>query len=100
MNDSKIYGQKQIITDLLLNAGIYSKVARKANLELVFRDRNKFSGVSLDGSLLKVNVTRGIECPADFMLHLQEILNGHETTLKTDDRTGRLEIIVDLLKIR
>jgi len=98
MNEKKMFSSRTMSNNLILNAGVFNKPLRKANLQAVLDGHTP--GISVKGSILKINVTNGLEVTPDFYAKLQEVINGHESNLEPDDRTGRLNIVVDLLKLR
>ncbi|MFH1118215.1 MAG: hypothetical protein V1775_00220 [Bacteroidota bacterium] len=97
-------GSDQIIQNCLINAGSYNKAARAANVKQILSVRRDLTGIRLEGSVLRIDISNGIEAEPNIHSAIEQLINGHETTLQEgkSTATGRTEkiLLVDLLKPR
>ena len=102
MNETtKTISRQMFIDNALIGAGLFNKATRKANVTAILQDRSKYKGLSVDGSLLKVDITLGFSADTEFHNKLNEVVNAHVSTVeKTNQGTGKTFLVVDLLKLR
>ena len=101
MNETKTISRQMFIDNALIGAGLFNRANRKANVQAILTDRNKYKGLSVDGSLLKIDITLGFQSDPGFQDKLSEVINGHVSTVeKTNQGTGKTFLVVDLLKLR
>ncbi len=97
-------GSEQMVTNCLINAGSYNRAARAANVKQILSVRRDLTGIRLDGSVLRIDISNGFEAEQNIHSAIEQLINGHETTLQEGKNaaTNRTEkiLLVDLLKPR
>lgn len=97
----KTISKNAMIESAITNLGQFNKLTRKANVQAILDCRSKVSGLSLNGSLLKVDVTLGFKAPENIHNSLREVMAGHEVSIeKSTVGLGKTYIVIDLLKMR
>ena len=102
MNETtKTISRQMFIDNALIGAGLFNRANRKTNVQAILTDKSKYKGISVDGSLLKVDISLGFNAAPEFQDKLAEVINGHVSTVeKTNQGTGKTFLVVDLLKLR
>ena len=101
MNTTKTISKQLMIDNALIGAGLFNRSNRKANVQAILQDKNKYKGLSVEGSSLKIDITLGFNAEHEFQDKLAEVINGHVTTVeKSNAGTGKTFLVVDLLKLR
>ena len=97
----KQLSKSAMINNALTGLGIYSKATRSANVKAILDNKSKLSGLRIEGSCLKINVTLGFSAEPELLSKLQEVINSHEAKVEeTTTGTGQTFLVVDLMKPR
>ena len=91
-------GSETMISNCLTNVGNYSKALRANNVKEILAVQRDYDNLKLEGSILRINISLGLEAEPKIHTALEQIINGHETTLQVERSTKIM--FVDLLKPR